>query len=332
MTNFTTAGDARPRRSIAGNSAVTGGSSGPLVRSPPMRFGILGPLEVSTERGPVVLGGGNQRALLALLLLNAGQEVSRDRLIDELWGEDAPPTAAKIVQNYVSHLRRELGEGDPAGGAARDDRSRLRARAGGRRARCGALRGPARAGPGRAGERRCGSGERAAARGPGALARTAACGFHRPRVRPGGDPPSRRAPAGGARVPHRGRSRSWTPRRGHDGAAGARGVESAARTPARAADARVVSLRTSGRGAGGVPGHAPGARRGGRDRTRRPAQATPGGDSRPRALPSARPGCPAGRFPVASVPDQAQMAAGRRACRARGRRWSDRATCHRNRG
>ncbi len=59
---------------------------------------------------------GNQRALLALLLLNARQEVSRDRLIDELWGEDAPPTAAKIVQNYVSHLRRELGEGEPADG------------------------------------------------------------------------------------------------------------------------------------------------------------------------------------------------------------------------
>ena len=60
--------------------------------------------------------GVTSGALLALLLLNARQEVSRDRLIDELWGEDPPPTAAKIVQNYVSHLRRELGEGDPAGG------------------------------------------------------------------------------------------------------------------------------------------------------------------------------------------------------------------------
>lgn len=57
------------------------------------------------------LGAGRQRALLAVLLLHANEDVSTDRLVDELWGERPPPTAAKIVQNRVAHLRRALGDG-----------------------------------------------------------------------------------------------------------------------------------------------------------------------------------------------------------------------------
>ncbi len=57
------------------------------------------------------LGGPRQRALLAALLLHRREPVSSDRLIDELWGERAPPTARKIVQGYVSSLRKELGDG-----------------------------------------------------------------------------------------------------------------------------------------------------------------------------------------------------------------------------
>ena len=52
------------------------------------------------------VGSAKQRALLAVLLLSAGETVSRERLIDELWADDPPATAAKIVQTYVSRLRK----------------------------------------------------------------------------------------------------------------------------------------------------------------------------------------------------------------------------------
>jgi DNA-binding SARP family transcriptional activator/DNA-binding beta-propeller fold protein YncE len=54
------------------------------------------------------LGGTRQRAVLALLLLRANEVVPLDRLIDELWGESPPDSAANIVQGYVSHLRKAL--------------------------------------------------------------------------------------------------------------------------------------------------------------------------------------------------------------------------------
>jgi DNA-binding SARP family transcriptional activator/streptogramin lyase len=75
-----------------------------------MEFRILGPLEVVDDGRPVVLQRGKQLALLAYLLLHPNQLVSADRLIDALWGEQPPPTAAKILQNAVSQLRRALGE------------------------------------------------------------------------------------------------------------------------------------------------------------------------------------------------------------------------------
>jgi DNA-binding SARP family transcriptional activator len=63
---------------------------------------------VRDEHGLVPVGTPQQRALLALLLLNANQVVSRDRLIDELWGQKPPGTAVKLVQVYVSRLRKAL--------------------------------------------------------------------------------------------------------------------------------------------------------------------------------------------------------------------------------
>ena len=75
-----------------------------------MEFRILGPLEVVDEGRTVVLQRGKQLALLAYLLLHPNELVSADRLIDALWGEGPPPTAAKILQNSVSQLRRALGE------------------------------------------------------------------------------------------------------------------------------------------------------------------------------------------------------------------------------
>ena len=74
-----------------------------------LEFRILGPLEVLGERGPVVLGGPRQRALLTVLLLEAGRVVATDRLVDLLWGEAAPRTATTSLQNAISKLRRELG-------------------------------------------------------------------------------------------------------------------------------------------------------------------------------------------------------------------------------
>ena len=74
-----------------------------------MEFQILGPLEVVEEGRPVALGGQKQRALLALLLLEANNVVSRDRLIDALWEDEPPDTALKAVQVYVSNLRKLLG-------------------------------------------------------------------------------------------------------------------------------------------------------------------------------------------------------------------------------
>jgi DNA-binding SARP family transcriptional activator len=74
-----------------------------------VEFRILGPLEVVDDGDSVRLGGRNQRAVLALLLLNAGEVVSSDRLIDALWGENPPRTAQTSLQNAVSQLRKALG-------------------------------------------------------------------------------------------------------------------------------------------------------------------------------------------------------------------------------
>jgi DNA-binding SARP family transcriptional activator len=73
-----------------------------------MEFRILGPLEVLDEGQRVALAGSKQRALLALLLLHRGETLGTERLIDELWGERPPATAAKSVQVLVSRLRKAL--------------------------------------------------------------------------------------------------------------------------------------------------------------------------------------------------------------------------------
>src|SRR5438445_9879553 len=71
-----------------------------------MEYRVLGPLEVRDGERSLPLAGAKQRALLALLLLNANHVVSRDRLIDELWGDEPPETAVTSVQVYVSRLRK----------------------------------------------------------------------------------------------------------------------------------------------------------------------------------------------------------------------------------
>ena len=73
-----------------------------------MEFRILGPLEVVEAGQPVEIPPGKQRMLLAALLLSANQVVSAERLIDAIWGEAPPETAANALQVYVSQLRRRL--------------------------------------------------------------------------------------------------------------------------------------------------------------------------------------------------------------------------------
>jgi YVTN family beta-propeller protein len=75
-----------------------------------MRYGVLGPLQVWTNGAEGELGAGRQRALLALLLLHPNEPVSMDRIIDGLWSGEPPATAAKVVQGYVSQLRKALGD------------------------------------------------------------------------------------------------------------------------------------------------------------------------------------------------------------------------------
>ena len=75
-----------------------------------MEFRILGPLEVVDQAANVNLGGSKQRSLLAFLLLHPNHAMSRDRLIDELWGDRPPDTAVTAIQVYVSQLRKALGK------------------------------------------------------------------------------------------------------------------------------------------------------------------------------------------------------------------------------
>jgi YVTN family beta-propeller protein len=76
-----------------------------------MDFRILGPLEALDDGYAMPLGGSKQRALLAVLLLHANEVLSTDRLIDELWGDRPPATAAKTMQNHISRLRKALANG-----------------------------------------------------------------------------------------------------------------------------------------------------------------------------------------------------------------------------
>ena len=83
----------------------------PLGDTAVIEFRILGSLEVVDGDSLCEVGSPQQRELLTILLLRRGEPISTDLLIDALWGERAPPTAHKIVQGYVSNLRRALGEG-----------------------------------------------------------------------------------------------------------------------------------------------------------------------------------------------------------------------------
>src|SRR5262245_59025910 len=74
-----------------------------------VEFLVLGPVEVRIDGRALSLGGPKQRALLALLLLNPNEAVSRDRLVDSSSGERAPASAQRSLDTYVSRLRALVG-------------------------------------------------------------------------------------------------------------------------------------------------------------------------------------------------------------------------------
>src|SRR6476646_2411152 len=71
-------------------------------------FCLLGPLAVRCGEVPVPVPPGKQRAVLALLLLNAGRTVVQDEIAEALWGPVPPPSAPVTMRNYVKRLRQAL--------------------------------------------------------------------------------------------------------------------------------------------------------------------------------------------------------------------------------
>jgi DNA-binding SARP family transcriptional activator len=86
-----------------------------------MRFAILGSVEVWADDRRLALGGPRQLRLLSFLLLHRNRAVSRDSLIDALWGEDAG-IGGKRLQMAIARLRKEL---EPPGGGRAHNRARL---------------------------------------------------------------------------------------------------------------------------------------------------------------------------------------------------------------
>ncbi len=90
----------------------------PTVQWTRIRFEVLGPLQVLLEGRPAAIGGPRQRAVLAILLINANRVIQLDRLVDTVW--DGNPTEGSIttLQTYVHHLRQALEPERPRGASA----------------------------------------------------------------------------------------------------------------------------------------------------------------------------------------------------------------------
>ena len=102
---------------------------------------VLGTLGVVRDGEPVRLGSGQQRRLLAALLVHANEVVSSDRLVEVVWGDGPPPSASHTLQGLVSRLRATLGDDrlvtsppgiSAAGGERRGRRVALRGAGAGR--------------------------------------------------------------------------------------------------------------------------------------------------------------------------------------------------------
>ncbi|MER7176915.1 AfsR/SARP family transcriptional regulator [Streptomyces mesophilus] len=93
-----------------------------------LRLAVLGPVRAVRDATPVSLGPARQQAVFVALALRAGRVVSREQLLDGVWGERPPPTGVKVMPSYVYGLRKRL---DPPG--TRPEESVIRGEAGGYR-------------------------------------------------------------------------------------------------------------------------------------------------------------------------------------------------------
>ena len=253
---------------------------------------ILGSVEVACGGRPVVVGSAQQRRLLALLTVHAGDVVSADRLIEVLWGDAPPRSAVKTLHTYVSRLRATLAAGCGDGlvrtrapGYVLDvdpgsvDGLRFERLVGG---------GPGRDRP------RCEG--RGAGRRVGVVAGDGAGRVHRRGLRTGGRRPSGRAPPGRPRAPGRGAVGARAARGGRGRAGGGVRSPAAARDTARAAHGRPVPVGTPCGSTGGLPG-LPGpigrrARSGAVADAARPRTPDPPARPRPRLAAAGRHGVP----------------------------------------
>ena len=240
-----------------------------------LRFRLLGPLEA--ERGGIrlELGPRKQRAVLALLLLEANRVVPTERLIDELWGDAPPETARSALQVYVAGLRKALGE----------DGASLRTHAPGYvlDLEPGAL--DLHAFTALRAEARDAS---EPARAADALHEALALWRGAPLAELDGAPfgagcqgPARGAAPGSARGADRRGSGARSPRRPDPRAGRARGGAPVPRALPSATDARALPVGAAGRRARRVPLRPRDVRRGPRDRARRRAEGTRTAGARP---------------------------------------------------
>ena len=197
-----------------------------------MEFKILGPLEVCEGDRRLSCRGQKQRLLLGILLLNANEAVSSDRLTDALWGERPPRGAAKALQMHVSQLRDLLEPERTRGASGRILLTRppgYELPGGARPARPARLRAGRGQLEGGGGGRPRRRGSALAARGPVPLARSGTRG-----------PELRGCPAGRHRA-----SRGAAPRRARGAVRRGPGARSARRADRRARGSRSPSSRSA---------------------------------------------------------------------------------------
>ncbi|BAC70012.1 MULTISPECIES: AfsR/SARP family transcriptional regulator [Streptomyces] len=78
-----------------------------------LSFSILGALQIRTALGPAEISGDLQRTLIQTLLVNEGQSISGESLVEEMWGEAVPDNQANALQAHISRLRRKLRSLEP---------------------------------------------------------------------------------------------------------------------------------------------------------------------------------------------------------------------------
>jgi DNA-binding SARP family transcriptional activator/tetratricopeptide (TPR) repeat protein len=80
-----------------------------------LEFRVLGPVQALLDGRPLLTGTPQQRAVLAVLMVDAGRSVSTDVLVDRVWGETAPPAAASALYAHLARIRRAFAQASPAG-------------------------------------------------------------------------------------------------------------------------------------------------------------------------------------------------------------------------